>query len=83
MKNFYNAPVDDEASIIQAFSGMLLLFVVKFFLVFDFDNKGTLSADDFKLFFSRLNINFTADEVDDIIEELDVNHNGEIDYKFV
>lgn len=48
---------------------------------FDTDGNGTLSHDEFYAGMARLDINASHDEVTMLIQEVDSNNDGEIDYQ--
>lgn len=51
------------------------------FLLFDKDNNGTISASELGAIMRSLNMNPTETELQDMVNEIDVDGNGSIDYE--
>ncbi len=48
------------------------------FGVFDKDKSGTISIDEFKEVLRSLGETMRKEEIEDLLEEVDTNHDGEI-----
>ena len=55
--------------------------LIDVFRSFDVDGSGTLSHDEFYKGMERLDINLSHSEVTTLIDEVDNNGDGEIDYR--
>ncbi|KAK2957234.1 putative Vesicle-associated membrane protein 7B [Blattamonas nauphoetae] len=74
---------DDFADMMGAFWGGSLdpkETIIESFRVFDTDNSGTLTVNEFRLFFSKLTWKLSNEDVDDILNDLGVVNDGVINY---
>lgn len=51
------------------------------FRVFDRDGNGYITADEFRYFMTHMGEQFSEDEVDEIIEEVDIDGDGQVKEK--
>ncbi|PIO64098.1 EF hand [Teladorsagia circumcincta] len=51
------------------------------FRVFDKDGNGVITANEFKFFMIHMGMQFSEEEVDEMMHEVDCDGNGEIDYE--
>ncbi|EJW82212.1 calmodulin [Wuchereria bancrofti] len=51
------------------------------FRVFDKDGNGVITAQEFRYFMVHMGMQFSEDEVDEMIREVDVDGDGDIDYE--
>ncbi|KAK2955853.1 putative Calmodulin [Blattamonas nauphoetae] len=69
MGNNWSGTADTEEDVISAFHA------------FDTDGSGSISTEEFRFFFSKLNWNLSDEDIDEMIAEIDQNGDGSIDYK--
>ena len=51
------------------------------FRVFDKDGNGVITAQEFRYFMVHMGMQFSEEEVDEMINEVDIDGDGEIDYE--
>ncbi|KAA6389369.1 MAG: putative calmodulin 1b [Streblomastix strix] len=69
MASNWTGALDSEQDILDAFAA------------FDTDGSGSISVEEFRMFFQKLNWNLSAEEINEMINDIDSNHDGAIDYK--
>jgi len=68
MASYWTDALDSDEDIVEAFKA------------FDIDNKGYITSEKFREFFRKLELDLQEGEIEEMIAQIDTNHDGVIDY---